>query len=544
MKIVHGLTFDNIRGDIFGGLTAAVVALPLALAFGVASGAGPMAGLYGAIILGFFAALFGGTPSQISGPTGPMTVVMAVIIANYIDQPALAFTVVIMGGAFQVMFGMLRLGRYINLVPFPVISGFMSGIGCIIIALQLAPMLGQSHPGAGVVASLMALPGDIAIANWHAVGIAGMTLAIVYLTPKKIQRLVPTPLIALIVGTVAVWMFFSGAPVLGEIPTGFPKLQMPALDWVVLTDMVGSALVLALLGSIDSLLTSLVADGITRTHHESDRELFGQGIGNMLAGLFGAIPGAGATMRTVVNVRAGGKTPISGVVHALVLLAIVMGLGPLAAHIPYAVLAGILIKVGIDIIDWGYLKRMHGAPRAGVIIMLVVLGLTVFVDLIVAVSVGIVAASLLFVKRMSDLQLENVRSGSDGLPYDAAEQEILDRHADDIMIYHISGPMNFGAAKGMVKQIAVSTDFKVLILDLTDVTFIDTSASMAIENIMINAAEQGLQVILIGLQARVKETLNRLGVTKVIPADHTFDTRLDALVYTAGLLEQAARKED
>jgi len=538
MKFIHGLTFDNIRGDIFGGVTAAVVALPLALAFGVASGAGPVAGLYGAIILGFFASLCGGTPSQISGPTGPMTVVMAVIIADYIDQPALAFTVVIMGGAFQVMFGMLRLGRYINLVPFPVISGFMSGIGCIIIALQLAPMLGQTHSGAGVVASLAALPGDLAVTNWHAAGVAVLTLAIVYLTPNKIQRLAPTPLIALIAGTAAVWALLPGAPVLGDIPTGFPRLHMPALDWLVLTDMVGSALVLALLGSIDSLLTSLVADGITRTHHESDRELFGQGIGNMLAGLFGAIPGAGATMRTVVNVRAGGKTPLSGAVHALVLLAIVLGLGPLASRIPHAVLAGILIKVGIDIIDWGYLKRIHGAPKAGVVIMLVVLGLTVFVDLIVAVSVGIVAASLLFVKRMSDLQLENVRSGANGQAYGEAEQAILDRHADDIMIYHISGPMNFGAAKGMAKQIAVSTDFKVLILDLTDVTFIDTSAAMAIESVIVNAGEVGLDVILIGLRDRVKETLNRLGVTKLIPADHCFNDRLDALEHTAALLEQ------
>jgi SulP family sulfate permease len=307
----------------------------------------------------------------------------------------------------------------------------------------------------------------------------------------------------------------------------------------VLTDMIGSALVLALLGSIDSLLTSLVADGITRTHHESDRELIGQGIGNTLAGLFGAIPGAGATMRTVVNVRAGGKTPISGAVHALVLLAVVLGLGPLAAHIPQAVLAGILIKVGIDIIDWGYLKRIPRAPRAGVIIMAVVLGLTVFVDLIVAVGVGIVAASLLFVKRMTDLQLNSVRAGADGLPYSESEQEILDRYAAEIMIYHISGPMNFGAAKGLTRQIAVTTDYKVLVLDLSDVTFIDTSASMAIEDIMVTATHLGLEVILIGIKAQVKTTLERLGVTKVIPAGHSFDTRLHALQHTARLLDHA-----
>ena len=481
--------------------------------------------------------MFGGTPAQISGPTGSMTVVMAVIIARYVDQPAMAFTVVIMGGLFQVLFGVLRLGRYINLVPFPVVSGFMTGIGCIIIAIQLAPFLGQSHPGSGVVASLIAFPGDLAMANGQAAVVGALTLGIVYLTPKGIGRVLPPPLIAVVVGTVVVFTLLPSVPVIGEIPTGFPEPRMPVFDWAALSDMVGSALILALLGSIDSLLTSLVADGITRTHHESDRELIGQGIGNTLAGLFGALPGAGATMRTVVNVRAGGKTPISGAVHAMVLLAVVVGLGPLAAHIPHAVLAGILIKVGIDIVDWGYLKRVRRAPRAGVIIMLVVMGLTVFVDLIVAVAVGIVAASLLFVKRMSDLQLENVRSGSDGLPYIPEEQAILDRHADEIMIYHISGPMNFGAGKGLTRQIAVSTDYKVLVLDLSDVTFIDTGASMAIEDVMMTATEMGLEVILIGVRARVKKTLDDLGVTRVIPDGHDFDDRLPALQFSARLLE-------
>ncbi|MDA1088936.1 MAG: SulP family inorganic anion transporter [Proteobacteria bacterium] len=537
MKLIHGLSFDNIRGDIFGGLTAAVVALPLALAFGVASGAGPMAGLYGAIILGFFASVFGGTPSQISGPTGPMTVVMAVIVARYIDQPAVAFTIVAMGGLFQILFGALRLGRYINLVPFPVVSGFMTGIGCIIIALQLAPFLGQSHPGASVVASLMALPGDIVNINGDAASVAVITLLIVYLTPKAIGRVLPSPLIALVVGTIAVALTLPGAPVLGDIPMGFPDIKMPVIGGALLADMVSSALILALLGSIDSLLTSLVADGITRSQHESDRELIGQGIGNTLAGLFGAIPGAGATMRTVVNVSAGGRTPISGAVHAIVLLSVVMGLGPLAAKIPHAVLAGILIKVGIDIIDWGYLKRIGRAPRAGVIIMLMVLGLTVFVDLIVAVGVGIVAASLLFVKRMTDLQLQNVRSGADGLPYDQHELDLLKRHDGEIMVYHISGPMSFGAAKGLTRQIAVGAHFKVLVLDLTDVTFIDTSASLAIEDIMVTATGMGVEVIIIGIGVRIKSTLDRLGVTKVIPANHCFDTRVHALEYAASLLE-------
>jgi SulP family sulfate permease len=536
MKLVHGLAFDNIRGDIYGGLTAAVVALPLALAFGVASGAGPMAGLYGTIIVGFFAALLGGTPSQISGPTGPMTVVMAVIFLRYADQPGTAFTIVLMGGLLQILFGALRVGRYINLVPFPVVSGFMSGIGCIIIILQLAPLIGQSHPGANVVQSLSALPGDIAAINWQAALIACVTLGIVYFTPRSIQRLVPTPLIALVIGTLVVWLFLAGVPTLGEIPTGLPELQLPSLDWLTLTDMVGSALVLALLGSIDSLLTSLVADSVTRTHHNSNRELIGQGIGNFLAGLFGAIPGAGATMRTVANVRAGGRTPISGMVHSLVLLAVVLGAGPIAGHIPHAVLAGILIKVGIDIIDWGYLRRIVRAPRAGIAIMAVVLGLTVFVDLIVAVAVGIVSASLLFVKRMSDLELENVRETSEDRPLTPVEAEILARHADDLLIYYISGPMNFCAAKGLTRRIAVTGEFKVLVLDLSDMTFVDTSASIAIEDVLANATELGLDALVVGLRPRVRNTLERLGVTDSIPANYCLETRAEALSYAAELI--------
>ncbi len=540
MKLFHGIHFDNLRGDIFGGLTAAVVALPLALAFGVASGAGPMAGLYGAIILGFFAALFGGTPSQISGPTGPMTVVMAVIIAQYIDQPVIAFTVVMMGGLFQILFGVLRLGRYINLVPFTVISGFMSGIGVIIIVIQLAPLLGHSHPGAGTWGSLVALPGDLKAINWQAALIAAATIAVVYFMPKKIGRLAPAPLLALVGGTTVVWLLLPAVPLLGEIPTGLPSLQIPVFSMPLLRDMVGSAFILALLGSVDSLLTSLVADGVTRTHHESDRELIGQGLGNTLSGLFGAIPGAGATMRTVVNIRAGGRTPISGIVHALVLLGIVVGLGPLAGNIPHAVLAGILIKVGIDIIDWRYLKRISRAPRAGFIIMLLVLGLTVFVDLIIAVSVGIVAASLLLVRRMSDLQLKNVRLGLDALLYSEDEQKILDRINSQIMIYHFSGPMNFGAAKALTREISATAESKALVLDLTDVTYIDTSVSMAIEEIMASAAELGVAVILIGIEGQVGTTMERLGVFEVIPAAHRFENRLDALTFTETLIGTAS----
>jgi sulfate permease, SulP family len=543
MKIVNPPRFDNIRGDIYGGLTAAVVALPLALAFGVASGAGPMAGLYGAIIVGFFASLFGGTPSQISGPTGPMTVVMALIVTQYAGHPGVAFTVVMMGGLFQILFGILRLGQYISLVPFTVISGFMSGIGVIIIILQLPQLMGHPAPSGGIIGAIGDLPSIAAAVNWQAFLGGAVALAIVIFTPPRISRKMPSPLIALVAGTTLVWLMLPGAPILGDIPTGLPALQAPAFSWTLLPEMIVSALILALLGTIDSLLTSLIADNITRTHHEPERELVGQGIGNLVAGLFGAIPGAGATMRTVVNIRAGGLTALSGMIHALVLLAVVLGLGPLAGHIPHAVLAGILIKVGFDIIDWSYLRKVHRAPRIGVVLMFVVLGLTVFVDLIIAVTVGIIAASLLFVKRMSDLQLQNIQAADGTLgevPMTADERDILDRHPRSILLYSFSGPVSFGAAKGMTKKLLLGEHRKVLILDLSDVTHIDTSGAFAIEDIIVKARDLSLPVYLVGMRAPVQDILHRLGVLDLVSAEHRHVTRLAALRTAAETISDAS----
>ncbi len=538
MRLVQGLHFDNIKGDIYGGLTASVVALPLALAFGVASGAGPLAGLYGAIFVGFFASLFGGTPAQISGPTGPMTVVMTAIIIQFADRPAMAFTVVILAGLFQILFGVVKIGRYINLMPFPVISGFMSGIGVIIIILQFAPLVGQVTPKASIPNVIAALPDAFSNAAFDATVVGIAALAVVYLWPARLQRLVPAPLVALLLGAVAAYFLLPGAPILGEIPTGLPIPMVPAFDLDRLPDMISGALVLALLGSIDSLLTSLIADSLIHSHHDSDRELIGQGIGNAIAGLFGAIPGAGATMRTVVNVRAGGRTPISGVLHALVLLAVVLGLAALAKFIPHAVLAGVLIKVGIDIIDWGYIKRSWHAPRAGVLFMIIVLLLTVFVDLITAVGVGIVLASLLFVKRMSDLQLENINliaNGSDGASLTDEEAEIMDRAEGRVVIYELSGPFSFGAARGMARRLGKADQYAALVLDLSSVPMVDSSAALALRDVIQQALALDKPVFVIGMCPRVHDTLTKLGVTRLLSEERSSCTRLEALKTAAEL---------
>jgi sulfate permease, SulP family len=540
MAIHSKFNLSHLRGDIFGGLTAAVVALPLALAFGVQSGAGPIAGLYGAIFVGFFAALFGGTKTQVSGPTGPMTVVMAGIFIHYvaldpINGPALAFTVVMMAGALQILFGFFKIGKYINYVPQPIISGFMSGIGIIIIILQLGPLLG--HAGqVGTVASLLALPSMLVNINWYALILALFTLAIVYFTPQKIARIVPSPLLALIFSSLLVYLLLpaDSLTILGEIPTGLPTPTLPSIELSLLPGMLKSAFILAMLGSIDSLLTSLVADNITRTHHDSERELMGQGLGNMMAGLFSGLPGAGATMRTMINVKAGGTTVISGALHALILLAVVFGLGGIASYIPHVVLAGILIKVGTDIIDWQYLKRVRHSSRAGVMIMFIVLLMTVFVDLILAVAVGMVVASLIFVKRQSDLQfvaIETFRNGTESGVLNEHERYQLATLAltQGPLYYHFGGALSFGIAKAMIKKLALEDNYQLLILDFSDIPAIDYSASKALEEMIISSQSTGHQVFVINGQGGVQAHLLREKILLTVPEDCLFDKRDDAL---------------
>ena len=540
MQLVNGLHSKNIRGDLFGGITAAVVALPLALAFGVSSGAGAIAGLYGAVIVGFFAALFGGTPSQISGPTGPMTVVVATVFTAFASgdsgNVAIAFTVIMLGGIFQIAFGMMRLGKYITLMPYTVISGFMSGVGLIIILLQIGPFLGHKA-SADVVQSIRSFPEFVSGTNPFALILGILTLVIVFGCPRKIARLIPSPLLALIIGTIAALFMGhyypdNGLRLIGDIPSGLPTLQLPSFDVRKLRDIFGYGLMLAVLGSIDSLLTSLVADNITQTQHDSDRELIGQGIGNLISGLFGGLPGAGATMRTVINVKSGGKTPISGMVHALVLLIIVLRAGELTANIPHAVLAGILIKVGIDIIDWSFLKRAHQISLKATGLMYMVMFLTVFVDLVTAVAVGVFFANLLTVKSLSDIQSNKVKAitnPDEELDLNIAERHILKRARGKILLFNLTGPMSFGAAKTISQRMGIVRQYEVLILDLSDVPMIGVTASLAIENMIKDACQNNHLVFLVGAEGKVRERLDKMKLLKLLPPKHCFEERIFAL---------------
>ena len=546
VNLINGLHFRNLRGDFFGGLTAAIVALPLALAFGVASGIGPIAGLYGAACVGFFAALLGGTPSQISGPTGPMTVVMAATFASLTqgqNDPqaglALAFTVVMLGGVFQILMGILQFGKYITLMPYTVISGFMSGVGVIIVIPQIAPLFG--HPStANIIDSLAALPGVIRNANPIAELLGVLTLFIVFAAPRRLNRILPAPLLALVACTLLSVLVFpeDSIPRIGTIPSGLPELHLPYLTFNNLKNILGYGLMLAVLGSIDSLLTSLVADNITRTQHDSDRELIGQGIGNLLSGLIGGLPGAGATMRTVINVQSGGRTPISGIIHALILVVIVLKAGPLTAPIPHAVLAGILIKVGIDIIDWDFLKRAHRLSPRGAGLMYLVMGLTVFVDLITAVAVGVFLANLLTIKNHTDLQIKEMKLVTEGdheTWLSPEEQHLLNAAHGKILLFRCSGPMSFGAAKAISRRLLIVKGYRVLLLDLSNVSRLGITALLAIETMLQDAQEKQRHVFLVGAQGQVQRRLQTSEVLRKFPVTHQSADRLEALQQGLGL---------
>ena len=523
----------HLRGDIFGGLTAGVVALPLALAFGEASGAGPIAGVYGAILVGFFAALFGGTPSQISGPTGPMIVVFAGVFASLSGDLSLVFATVVLAGVLQVTFGVLGFGQYIRLVPYPVVSGFMSGIGCIIISLQLARLFGHEPQGGGTIPALLEVPNAVSNPNLEALGVGLLTLVMVFKWPANWGRYLPGPLAALIVGTV-VSLGLSNVPVLGAIPTGLPEFIMPAFSSDTILIVFEAALILAILGAIDSLLTSLVADNMTRTRHHSNRELIGQGVGNMAAGFFGGIPGAGATMRTVVKIRTGGVTKISGMLHSLLLLAVVVVLAPLASKIPHAVLAGILVKVGYDIIDVSYLKRAHRGPRFDLILMVMVLSLTVFVDLITAVVAGVVVAAVAFVKQVADAQLAAAAGETDDSAdsLSDAESALLTECGDRLTYFDLGGPLSFGAAADLghhVRERISPQRHTSLVLDFSRVPFMDVSAARAVETIAQDASHAGKHLYVCGINDAVAASLEGLGVNEHLTLEVRFANRLEAL---------------
>lgn len=600
--------FKHVKGDLLGGLTAGIVALPLALAFGVQSGLGAVAGLYGAIFIGFFASLFGGTNTQISGPTAPMTAVSMVIIAGILQlhngnlELALPSILIVfmLAGLFQILLGILKLGRYIKYIPYPVVSGFMTGIGVIILITQLLPAMGYyprddqafvqkfiplaqerllqdifkdevnkdvlvlddfeqtvrrakeiapeevllkaktlaKSDTSGVLGALKTVPTAIQKINILELALAMATILIIF-GFKRLTTIIPSTLVALLLLTGIVSVFHIDVRSIGEIPSVFP---VPHLDvftqfnLVTITPYVFTALTLALVGAIDSLLTSVVADNMTKTSHEPNKELVGQGIGNSVSALFGGIPGAGATIRTVVNIQSGGKTRLSGMIAAVALLFIVLVLGPYASQIPSAVLAGILITVGIGVMDFKGMKAIKAIPKSDVFIMIVVLLLTVFWDLVYAVGIGLVIASLSFMKKMGDLSTIGsslVRLSSDTKQQFADYSKIPMNLRDEIYIKELTGPLFFGYTGDFVTMTRNMPDQAThAIIRMEKVPFVDQSGLFAVENVMQALLAKNIQPLLVGIDKQPRYRMEAIDIIPgLIQEEFVFETYEECLTW-------------
>ena len=529
------------RGDLFGGLTSAVVALPVALAFGVASGLGAAAGMYGVVAVGFFASVFGGTRSQISGPTAPMTVAMSVIVTTHASTLGEAFAIVVVAGLLQVALGTLRIGRFVVYTPHVVVSGFMSGIGIIIMLIQSLPFIGAPAPSGGAPGAIRALSSAVGTFNVEAFLIAAVTLAVTVLWPRRLSRFAPPVLVALVVGTLMGVLWLTNVPVIGEIPRGLPEIQVALPPLGFLLGAAEPALILALLGSVDSLLTSLVADSLTGRRHSPNRELVGQGIGNIVSGIFGGLPGAGATMGTVTNIRAGGTTPVSGALRAVLVLGLLLGLGRFVEPIPHAVLAGILMKVGWDIIDWRLLTRIHRIRRGHLVVMLVTLGLTVFVDLVTAVAIGLIVAGMAHAQEMEALELDSVMS----VPlldqaFFAKHPEMMaaaDEYAARSGLVALKGSFTVASAHKLVTVVGADiSEHELVIFDFSRATFLDDSAAMLVEQLIDAARRSQTGVIVMGLQGKVADTLHTLDILRHVPEGHVVETLDDARRVASSLL--------
>ena len=533
---------STLRGDFFGGVTSMIVALPVALAFGIASGMGAAAGLYGAISVGFFAAVFGGTKSQISGPTAPMTVAMAAVITVYSSTLTEALTVVVLAGLFQVVLGVSKIGRFVAYTPYVVVSGFMSGIGIIIMLIQTGPFFGLPPAFGGAMGALKSIPETLGNINISAMIIAAVTLVVAVFWPTTLNRRLPAPLVALIAGTLLGVLWLNDAPVIGQVPTGLPSLQIGLPPLAFLIKAIEPALILALLGSIDSLLTSLVADSLTGTQHKPNKELVGQGIGNVVAGLFGALPGAGATMGTVVNIRAGGLTQVSGALRAILLLGLVLGMGRFVEPIPLAALAAILMKVGWDIIDWRMVVRIHRIRREHLFVMLLTLGLTVFVDLVTAVAIGLIAAGMSHALQLERLELDSVTSVPllDSTFFSDSEgADEAGMFSARVGLVALKGRFTVASANRLVVVISADVkDHEVVIFDFSDTTSLDDSAAMLVLQLINSAQKEQTGCIVMGVKGSVARTLDSLNILDNVPKEQLVETLDEARQVAANLLCQ------
>ena len=539
-QLRHRYNFKTMFGDVLGGITAAVVGLPVALAFGVSSGLGPAAGIYGAVAVGFFAAVFGGTRSLISGPTGSMTVAMAVIVTSYSQNMAQAFTIVIMAGLIQMLFGFLRIGRFVTYTPYSVIAGFMTGVGIIILSVQILPFMGAPAVTGGPVEAIRNFSGIIEHFDVSAVGIAGVTLAVAIIWPSRLDKYLPSTLVALFAGIIVTILWFSNAPTIGNVPTDLPVFKLPALSFDALVRAIEPAMVLALVGSADTLLTALVGDSMTRSRHDPNKELFAQGIGAVVTGFIQGLPGSGATPSTIANIRAGGSTVVSGVIAVVILVVMILVLGDYVARIPNALLAGVLMKVALDTMEWRFVTRLLRIQREHMVVMLLTLGLTVFLDLVTAIAVGMIAAAVTSARQFERLELDSVVS----VPIldqrffgTGVEEEEIESFSARVGLIALRGSFTVASSRKLLDTIGEDIrEHEVVILDFSNTVYMDESAAMVMERLIETATSYETGCIVMGLAGMPARNLEALNILKHVPSDQRVQTWDEARLVAARLL--------
>ncbi|HIA55211.1 MAG TPA: SulP family inorganic anion transporter [Candidatus Melainabacteria bacterium] len=506
--------FCNWKGDITGGIMTTVVALPVAMAFGVASGLGAAAGLYGAMSCGLLAGIFGGTRGQQSGPTGPIAVVVAAMLVAHHDRRELVFAATIIAGLLQVVFGKLRFGELVRYFPYPVVSGFMTGIALIIIFLHINPLFGIAG-NKDIILSLKQIPAIPTSMNLAAL-LIGLSTILISVCIKQVSKHAPAALLALAATSAVTVILKLDIPRIGEIPNQLPLPQLPAIGVSDLYIVLAGALTISVLGSIDSLLTSLIADKMLREHHNSNKELIGQGIGNMAAGLIGGLPGAGSTTRTIANIDAGGRGALAGVIYGTLIFSVIAFFGNIAAVIPLSALAGILISLGFGIIDWRAFKDMRAAPKADTCVMLTVLILTVAFDLISAVLIGTALACVFFAKRVSDSKLARGKTLDTIYEYLEPTPGSAESSMKKALVYAFSGPIFFGETKNLTEIIRALDKEQTLIFDFVCASSIDVSCCYYLEDAIAHLRKCGNVVILLGLHGEIEKTLQGMACESVL----------------------------
>ena len=525
-------SLDRFKGDLFGGLTVAVVVLPLSIAFGVASGLGPNAGLYGAIAVGFFAAVFGGTSTQISAPTASMVVATAVIVASHAQNLFEVFLIVSMAGILQILLGLTGVGRYIQYTPRIVVSGFMSGIGVIIIAIQLLPLFGMSSVSGGALGNLRQLFDSVHSINFDALTIGAIALVISIFWPRKFGRFIPAPLLAMMVGTLVSVLWLSDVPIVGHIFTGLPEIMLVSPSFSFLLHALEPALILALIGSVNSLLSSLVADTLTGTSHRPSRELIGQGIGNTISGLIGGLPGSGSVPGTVSNIRAGASTTVSGMSYPIMMTLILIGFIDWFEQIPLAALAGVLIKVGWDAIDIRIIRRMHLIQRTQLVILLLTFGITIFIDLLTAVVVGLIVSAMTHARIIERFELDSIVSAAilDSILFEDDETLTdIDPYSTRTGLICLNGIISIASKTKLVNSTTEDIkDHEVIIFDFSTTQFIEDDIALVIERLTEVAAHDNINIIMCGFSESIYKNMVALNVLNLVEGDHIVDNLEDA----------------